>query len=69
MEGLFSRHGGQLIARDSGPFYIRLILPPLVATLLGIRAGWRDAYEISRPRTNAHGLGPDNRLAFTAVRH
>jgi uncharacterized membrane protein YidH (DUF202 family) len=43
MEEMFARGWDQLIARDSGPLHIRLILQPLVATILAIRAGWRDA--------------------------
>jgi hypothetical protein len=43
MEEMFSRDWSDLIARDSGPMHIRIILQPLVATLLAIRAGWGDA--------------------------
>ena len=37
------RGWNELIARYSGPLHIRLILQPLVATFLAIRAGQRDA--------------------------
>lgn len=40
---MFSRGWGELIARDSGPLHIRLILQPLVATILAIRSGLKDA--------------------------
>jgi hypothetical protein len=36
------------LGRPSGPLSFRLILQPAVATLLAIRAGWRDA-KASRP--------------------
>jgi hypothetical protein len=45
MDDLFSRGWGDLIARDSGPLHDRLIIQPVVATLLAVRAGWRDARE------------------------
>jgi hypothetical protein len=45
MDDMFSRGWDDLIARDSGPLHDRLILQPLVATFLAIRAGWRDARE------------------------
>ena len=43
MEGMFSRGLDDLIARDSGPMHFRLVLQPIVATALAIRAGWSDA--------------------------
>jgi hypothetical protein len=33
----------ELLGRSSGPFHLRLILQPTMATLLAIRAGLRDA--------------------------
>ena len=45
MEEMFSRGWEELIARDSGPFHVRLVMQPLVATFLAIRAGWEDARE------------------------
>ena len=45
MEEMFSRGWDELIARDSGPLHVRLILQPLVATILAIRSGLRDARE------------------------
>lgn len=38
-----SRMWEQLTGRVSGPMWFRLILQPLVASILGIRAGLRDA--------------------------
>jgi hypothetical protein len=43
MEEMFSRGWNELIARDSGPLHFRLVLQPLVAAILAIRAGRRDA--------------------------
>jgi hypothetical protein len=45
MEEMFSRDWSELIARDSGPLHVRLILQPLVATLLACRSGLKDARE------------------------
>jgi hypothetical protein len=44
MEEIFTRAWDNLLARDSGPLHLRLILQPLVATILAIRAGWADAW-------------------------
>jgi hypothetical protein len=43
MEEIFSRGWDELIARDSGPLHVRLVLQPLVATILAIRSGLNDA--------------------------
>lgn len=45
LEEILSRGWSDLIARDSGPFHLRLFLQPIVATALAIRAGWTDAWE------------------------
>ncbi len=42
---MLSRGWAELIARDSGPLHIRLILQPLVATILATRSGLKDAHE------------------------
>lgn len=34
-----------LVGRNSGPFHFRLIVQPLMAAILAIRAGWADAWE------------------------
>src|SRR5947199_4046383 len=44
MEEIFTRAWDNLIARGSGPLHFRLVLQPLVATFLAIRAGWADAW-------------------------
>jgi hypothetical protein len=44
MDEIFTRGWDELV-RGSGPLHIRLILQPLVATIIAIRAGWRDAGE------------------------
>jgi hypothetical protein len=43
MEEIFTRAWENLLARDSGPLHFRLIVQPLVATILAIRAGWMEA--------------------------
>ena len=45
MEEMFSRGWYELIARDSGPLHVRLLLQPLVASILAIRSGLNDARE------------------------
>jgi hypothetical protein len=45
VEEMFSRGWDELIARDSGPLHGRLVLQPLVATILAIRSGLKDALE------------------------
>jgi hypothetical protein len=42
---LLSRGIGQLIGRAEGPLHFRLVVMPTVVTILGIRAGLRDARE------------------------
>ena len=45
MTEMFNRAFENLMARDSGPFHLRLFLQPLMATILAIRAGWPDAWQ------------------------
>ena len=45
LEQMFSRGWSELIARDSGPLHVRLLLQPLVASILAIRSGLKDARE------------------------
>jgi len=45
MHEMFSRGWNELIARDSGPLHVRLLLQPLVASILAIRSGLNDARE------------------------
>ena len=42
---MLSRAVEQLIGRASGPLHFRLFIMPIVVTVLGIRAGLRDARE------------------------
>jgi hypothetical protein len=42
---MFFRGLGQLLGRASGPLHFRLFIMPIVVTILGIRAGLRDARE------------------------
>jgi hypothetical protein len=46
---MLSRRGEHLIGRVSGPLNFRLVVMPLVVTILAIRAGLRDAREGHRP--------------------
>ncbi len=43
MDEFFSRAWSQLLARPTGPFQFRFILQPLMAVILGVRAGMKDA--------------------------
>jgi hypothetical protein len=43
MDEFFLRSFCQLLDRSSGPLHFRLILQPMVATIIAIRAGLRDA--------------------------
>jgi hypothetical protein len=45
VEEMLSRGWNDLMARDSGPLHMRLVLQPVVAVILAIRAGWADARE------------------------
>jgi len=45
MEEMFSRGWHEIIARDSGPLHVRLLIQPLVASILAIRSGLNDARE------------------------
>lgn len=43
LQEMLSRGWDNLMTRDSGPLHVRLVLQPLVATILATQAGWRDA--------------------------
>jgi hypothetical protein len=45
VEEMFSRGWDELIARDSGFLHVRLLLQPLVASILAVRSGLNDAGE------------------------
>jgi hypothetical protein len=45
MHEILARGWANLIARLDGPMHFRFIVQPLVAVLLGVRAGLRDARE------------------------
>src|SRR5215213_8924834 len=45
MIDMLTRGFENLMARDSGPFHLRLIFQPLVAIIMAIRGGWSDARE------------------------
>ena len=40
---VFSRGSHQMIGRISGPLNFRLIITPIIVTLMALTAGWRDA--------------------------
>lgn len=42
---MINRGAEQLVGRASGPLHARLLIQPIVATILAIRAGMRDARE------------------------
>jgi hypothetical protein len=44
MEEVFTRAWDNLLSRDSGPLHFRLVIQPLMATILAIRAGWAEAW-------------------------
>ena len=48
MEDPFARGFRQLLERPAGPLHLRLVLQPIVASFLAIRAGIRDA-RLDRP--------------------
>lgn len=48
MDEMLSRGWNELIARDSGPLHVRLLLQPIAASFLAVRSGLRDA-DAGRP--------------------
>jgi hypothetical protein len=49
MDNFLSRAVEELLGRASGPMHLRLIIQPLVATFLAVRAGLRDARQGNMP--------------------
>ena len=49
MDEALSRAWDQLLARPTGSLYLRFILQPLLAVILGVRAGARDAKARTSP--------------------
>jgi hypothetical protein len=45
MEEKLARAWNDLLGRLDGPMHLRLVIQPVVATFLAIRAGWADARE------------------------
>lgn len=43
MMDLIVRGWEELVARETGPLHARFLLQPLVASMIAVRAGWRDA--------------------------
>jgi len=63
MGDFLSQHWHHLIGRINGPLSFRLVIQPLVASVLGIRAGLRDARQGQPPfgwhlLTTRHGNRP-----------
>lgn len=56
----------QLLGRASGPFHLRLILQPTMATLFAIRAGLRDARQGLSPFLWTFATDPDKRKRLIA---
>ncbi len=67
MDELFSRGWDELIARDSGPLHVRLILQPLMASIFAIRSGLNDAREGRPPFFWTLALKPAQRRSL--LRH
>ena len=61
MEDLFSRVVEDLVGRVSGPMKFRLILQPVMAAILAIRSGLKDAREDKPPYFWAMFTNPDSR--------
>ena len=61
MDEFFTRVWTNLVDRMEGPMKFRLILQPLVACILAIRAGLRDARENKPPFFWALAFNPDHR--------
>jgi hypothetical protein len=64
MEDLLNRIFENLIDRVSGPMKFRLILKPLMAILVAVRAGLKDAKEGKVPYNWALISDPDHRRAL-----
>ena len=61
MDEFFARVFENLVGRVEGPMKFRLILQPLVACILAIRAGLRDARENKPPFFWALAFNPEHR--------
>ena len=61
MDDFFTRVWTDLIGRMEGPMKLRLIVQPLMACILAIRAGLRDARENKPPFFWALAFNPDHR--------
>lgn len=61
MEEFLMNTWEELIGRQSGPLYFRLILQPIVAAVLAIRAGRSDAREGKRTFSWAFAREPERR--------
>jgi hypothetical protein len=61
MEDFFTRVWTDLIGRVEGPMKFRLVLQPLMACILGLRAGLRDAREGKLPFLHAMVFHPECR--------
>jgi len=61
MDELFSRVWTNLVGRVTGPMQFRLVVQPLMATILAIRSGLRDAREGNPPFIWALAFSPGNR--------
>jgi hypothetical protein len=64
MDEIFSRAWNQLLARPTGPFQFRFIMQPLVAVVLGIRAGMKDAKTHHTPYLQRLQNEPSERTAL-----
>ena len=54
----------ELLGRAAGPMHLRLIIQPIMATILAYKAGKRDAQEGNPPFLFAYASNPDQRKAL-----
>jgi hypothetical protein len=67
VQELITRGWEQLLGRDDGPMAFRLVIQPLVSSILAIRSGLRDAREGAPPFLWAAVVRRDQRAAL--LRH
>jgi hypothetical protein len=68
MDDALSRAWNQLLARPSGLFQFRFILQPLLAVIIAVRAGTRDASSLNSPYLSGLLFEPTKRrLLFRSM--
>lgn len=61
MEGFFNGVWAELMGRVEGPMSLRLLIQPLIAGILAVRGGLRDARENKPPFFRALAFNPERR--------